>query len=245
MGNAESPNGRQKPNSLTMETKFYLTANGNILVVGGENLFMNSNHDFLRLVGSQEVEFLTSKLEEITFKGEPKLPGVALWKHLWSTEYHDGSDYVFSRSGNGGNYGFTSTYHYFTRTRGKVIEFCRLEYARTTSDFTYTDDGDFTEDFASHKIIDIEGEKEWFYDTQKLGRKNREITLDRLAETVNAKDALYAGGTTISSNYDEHGSYEGESKEIKVLPDMAEKIHRLKILREMTGLPVKELLGGA
>jgi hypothetical protein len=212
---------------------FYLTKSGNILVANdGTNFFMNSKGEFLRVVSSGEFNFLTEKaaLPEFDFKGGFSIPEVALWKKLWSVDYEDCSQSEAGRCSDGGNYSYLSTDHFFVRNRNGVLEFCRLEYCKTSSCFHYTDDGDFQESSSNLIVQGIDDVEQWRYDTAKYGPRAVDIVLDKLARKSDLQEAIFATGSENSPQHNDNG------KRIKFELDEETKILRLKKIHELTGI---------
>ena len=215
-----------------METsKFFLTGNGNVLVDNGNEFYgfyMGPDGKFLRYAGKNEIAFISQKAREIKFVEEITLPELIKWEYLWTTQDKDLSNYDPETCFNGGNYSYTTTYHYFCRNSGGVVEFCVLELCSSSSDFTYTDDGRFDENFHSMEIIGLSESYEGrsYYRTQRFYQSG-EVALDQIATPTDIKTALYATGNN------------GHEEEVLT---MAEKFERIKVVKEKTGISVMELL---
>ena len=97
-----------------MKNRYYLSENGNILVVpaeAGKSFFTSPNSSFLRFVTESEKKFLVGWLPEINFISEFKLPeSMPEWKYLWSV-----GETVGDHKGK---------FHFYIRLRGSKKEYC-------------------------------------------------------------------------------------------------------------------------
>jgi hypothetical protein len=224
--------------------RFFLSRKGNILVANGESyFFMNSSFEFMRISGKSEYDFISAKASEIKFEKEPVLPEVLYWKYLWSTEIKNYSECIPGSSSDGGNYSYKTTNRYFVRKRSRrAIEFCRLQIETTSSSFSYTDDGDFDEEYSVHTIVGIDlGEEEKKYRTKRFGRNNGQVSLDQIVDLVEKDEVLLATNTETPSEYDSDGNYVGSSPTIVEELSKEEMIRREKILENILGLSLSEI----
>ena len=215
-------------------TKFFLSNTGNILVADeGVNFFMTPTGVFIRMVGSNEYNFLAENAPEIFFRKQPKIPSIPKWKFLWKTQDVDQRDFVSRLSSNGGRYSFTENCNFFVRLNGGKAEYCCLVKKETSSDFGCNDDGESLRKSASFDIIGVEGN--WGYTSDLFGDKDGELALDQVACRVKFEDVVYAANAEHTSNYDDNGHYLGKSIFIKEDLSIETKAERLKKIEEIIG----------
>lgn len=217
-----------------MTKRFFLSNSGNILVADeGVNFFMTPAGGFLRMVGGDEYNFLVENTPEILFLKKPILPEIPVWKFLWSTQIADKTDFVPRLSSNGGAHSFTEKRNFFVRLNGGKAEYCCLVKMSTSADFSYTDDGEFS-DGKSFDIIGVESSC-WSYTSDRFGGKDGELALDQVASKVKFKDVVYATNAEHTSNYNPEGQYQGKSRFVEEVLSISTKAERLKKIKKILG----------
>lgn len=190
----------------------YITANGNILNTKG--YFQTQKGDFLRYVGSQEMEHLKSVLIYSTF-GTPVPEATApIWSYLFTIIYNDDSNYYWAMSNNGGCYSSTTESLYFCRNLNGKIEYCHLDYTRSSGEFSQTDSGAYqhSSEIKQFVITDTDLERLCYNDWGNPEEDGEEVSLLDFASTCDLQEVLTACNGGETSNYDDNGSYVGGSE---------------------------------
>jgi hypothetical protein len=148
-----------------MKNKYYLSENGNILVVPekGKCFFTSPNSSFLRFVTESEKNSLVGWLPEIDFVSKFNLPvDMPEWQYLWSV-----GEVVGDHTGN---------FHYYIRLRGNKKEYCFF--------FEITSRN---QEQGEREIFILEGERTFRMEIEYF---NTEAVLDQVATKCDFKTAF-------------------------------------------------------
>jgi len=155
-----------------MKNNFFLSGNGNILVVSEQNFFMTPNGDFIRLVSQGEADNLIKKMNEISFENIV-LPEIPYWKFLWAVRGQYREDSLIPRKEQ-------NTIFFFIRINGEKIEYIKL-----TINTPVNVSGE-------KRMVNIMGMKRKL--TLPLWEKEKRNVIDQIGQKVNYEEALNAVG---------------------------------------------------
>lgn len=204
-------------NQNAVYSKFYLTNGGNVLVVSGSAaFFLKPNGDFIREVSSEESNYLMNACIRIVPAAPDSCPffqpiELPVWKFMWSVTDQDNSRMIESRANNGGAYGEREERTYFAaKMPNGEWKFRVKTRFYSTSEFSQTDDGRFTNEIAYAHISNTEQRENFCFQ----GSEDITDVIERYSEETALEIALRDAGIEITSPFTWDGRMEYESETI-------------------------------